>query len=138
MMNIKVNIKPLSINEAWSGKRFKTPLYKQFEQDMFYLLPCPREDIKNAKNLKLTIKINITNYSLDLDNVCKPLLDILVKKGLIKNVAIGIITGKGTKNHHNMAGLSCYIYDYFSKPLNIKELIRSVDNCYIFLNEREA
>jgi DNA-binding response OmpR family regulator len=62
----------------------------------------------------------------------------IVKKGLIKNVAIGIITGKGTKNHHNMAGLSCYIYDYFSKPLNIKELVRSVDNCYIFLNQREV
>ena len=53
----------------------------------------------------------------------------IVKKGLIENVAIGIITGKGTKNHHNMEGLSCYIYDYFSKPLNIKELVRSVENC---------
>jgi DNA-binding response OmpR family regulator len=61
----------------------------------------------------------------------------IVKKGLIKNVAIGIITGKGTKNHHNMNGLSCYIYDYFSKPLNIKELIRSIDCCYIFINERD-
>lgn len=60
----------------------------------------------------------------------------IVKKGLIKNVAIGIITGKGTKNHHNMDGLSCYIYDYFSKPLNIKEIIRSVEGCQIFLNER--
>ena len=60
----------------------------------------------------------------------------IVKKGLIKNVAIGIITGKGTKNHHNMDGLSCYIYDYFAKPLNIKELVKSVEGCYIFLNER--
>ena len=56
----------------------------------------------------------------------------IVKKGLMKNVAIGIITGKGTKNHHNMEGLSCYIYDYFSKPLNIKELVRSVENCPYF------
>ena len=56
----------------------------------------------------------------------------IVKKGLIKNVSIGIITGKGTKNHHNMEGLSCYIYDYFSKPLNIKELVKSVENCPYF------
>jgi DNA-binding response OmpR family regulator len=56
----------------------------------------------------------------------------IVKKGLMKNVAIGIITGKGTKNHHNMDGLSCYIYDYFSKPLNIKELVKSVENCPYF------
>ncbi len=60
----------------------------------------------------------------------------IVKKGLINNVAIGIITGKGTKNHQDMDGLSCYIYDYFSKPLNIKELVRSIDGCQIFLNER--
>jgi DNA-binding response OmpR family regulator len=56
----------------------------------------------------------------------------IVKKGYMENVAIGIITGKGTKNHHNMDGLSCYIYDYFSKPLNIKELVRSVENCPYF------
>jgi DNA-binding response OmpR family regulator len=56
----------------------------------------------------------------------------IVKKGLINNVAIGIITGKGTKNHHNMDGLSCYIYDYFSKPLNIKELVKSIDSCPYF------
>ncbi|KYK34829.1 MAG: hypothetical protein AYK22_04550 [Thermoplasmatales archaeon SG8-52-3] len=61
----------------------------------------------------------------------------IVNKGLIKNVAIGIITGKGTKNHTNMQGLSCYIYDYFSKPLNIRDLIRSVENCDIFINEND-
>jgi len=60
----------------------------------------------------------------------------IVNKGLIKNVAIGIITGKGTKDHQNIDGLRCYIYDYFSKPLNIKELIRSVENCYISINEK--
>ena len=59
----------------------------------------------------------------------------IVKKGLIKNVAIGIITGKGTKDHENMDGLRGYIYDYFSKPLNIKDLLKSVEGCYIFLNE---
>ena len=59
----------------------------------------------------------------------------IVKKGLIKNVAIGIITGKGTENHTNREGLSCYIYDYFSKPLNIKDLIQSVENCQIFTGE---
>jgi DNA-binding response OmpR family regulator len=61
----------------------------------------------------------------------------IVNKGLIKNVAIGIITGKGTKDHQNIDRLRCYIYDYFSKPLNIKELIRSVEGCYIFINEIE-
>jgi DNA-binding response OmpR family regulator len=61
----------------------------------------------------------------------------IVKRGLIKNVAIEIITGKGTKNHQNMEGLRGFIHDYFSKPIDINELLRSVEGCYIFLNERE-
>ena len=60
----------------------------------------------------------------------------IVKRDLIKNVAIEIITGKGTKDHHNMNGLGCFIYDYFSKPLDIKELIKSVERCNAFLSTR--
>ena len=60
----------------------------------------------------------------------------IVERGLIKNVAIGIITGKGTKDHHIMNGLGCFIYDYFSKPLDIKELIKSVERCNAFLSAR--
>lgn len=60
----------------------------------------------------------------------------IVERGLIKNVAIGIITGKGTKDHHIMNGLGCFIYDYFSKPLDIKELIKSVERCNEFLSAR--
>ena len=29
-----VNIKPLSVNQAWAGRRFKTPKYKAFEKEM--------------------------------------------------------------------------------------------------------
>lgn len=61
----------------------------------------------------------------------------IVKRGLIKNVAIGIITGKGTKDHHIIDGLGCYIYDYFSKPLDIKELIKSIERCNAFLSARD-
>jgi len=60
----------------------------------------------------------------------------IVKRDLIKNVAIGIITGKGTKDHHIIDGLGCYIYDYFSKPLDIKELIKSVERCNAFLSAK--
>ena len=60
----------------------------------------------------------------------------IVKRGLIKNVAIGIITGKGTKNHHIIDGLGCYIYDYFSKPLDIKELLKSIERCNAFLSAK--
>lgn len=57
-------------------------------------------------------------------------------KGLMKNVAIEIITGKGTKNHNVMSELGSYIYDYMSKPLDIGKLVSSVEKCYKFLDAR--
>ena len=53
----------------------------------------------------------------------------IVKKGYIKNVAISIITGKGTKDFQKMSVLGSYIYDYLAKPLNIDQLISSVERC---------
>lgn len=57
----------------------------------------------------------------------------IVERGLMKNVAIEIITGKGTKNHERMGTLGSYVYDYLSKPLDINQLISSVNKCNNFL-----
>ena len=53
----------------------------------------------------------------------------IVKRGYMKNVAISIITGKGTKDYQKMGLLGSYIFDYLSKPLNIDQLIASVEKC---------
>ncbi len=60
----------------------------------------------------------------------------IVDRGYIKNVAISIITGKGTKNHNVMGTIGSYVYDYLAKPLDIKELIQSVEKSYNFLIAR--
>jgi Holliday junction resolvase RusA-like endonuclease len=75
---IKLNIKPLSVNKAWQGKRFKTPLYKAYETKMLLMLP------KNIGKIPDQIEVNITfgfsNKASDIDNGVKPFLDILQKK----------------------------------------------------------
>ncbi len=53
----------------------------------------------------------------------------IVKRGYTKNVAIEIITGKGTKNYQKMSILGSYIFDYLAKPLNIDQLLASVERC---------
>jgi len=53
----------------------------------------------------------------------------IVKRGYDKNVAISIITGKGTKDYQKMSLLGSYIFDYLAKPLNIEQLIASVEKC---------
>jgi len=54
----------------------------------------------------------------------------IANRGLMENVAINIITGKGTKDYQKLSVIGSYIYDYLPKPLNIKELIASVEKCY--------
>ena len=53
----------------------------------------------------------------------------IVKRGLMKNVAIAIITGKGTKDSEKMSTLGPYIFDYLPKPLDINQLLSSVEEC---------
>lgn len=74
---IRINIKPLSVNKVWQGKRFKTKDYKDYEKTVLMML-------KPLKNLNKPFKIDITfGFSSplsDIDNPIKPFLDILQKK----------------------------------------------------------
>lgn len=73
----RILIKPLSVNEAWQGRRFKTDKYKAFETEMLYMLP----KLEVPKN-KLFINIIVCYYrnTSDIDNFLKPFLDCLQKK----------------------------------------------------------
>jgi len=37
-MKIEIPIKPLTVNKAWQGRRFKTPAYKQYEKNCRWFL----------------------------------------------------------------------------------------------------
>ena len=73
-----INIKPLSVNKAWQGRRFKTNEYKKYEKDMLNLLPA-NIDIPEGK-FGLYIEAGFSNARSDVDNVAKPFIDILQKK----------------------------------------------------------
>ena len=70
-------IKPLSVNEVWKGRRYKTKAYQAYETEMLYHLPkikVPQGDFH------LTITAGFSNRNADLDNCAKPFIDILQKK----------------------------------------------------------
>ena len=60
----------------------------------------------------------------------------IVDRGYIKNVAINIVSGIGYKEHQQMGILEPYIYDFLSKPVEIRELIKSVEKSNIFLQAK--
>tara|TARA_R110000851_G_scaffold203395_1_gene355229 strand:- start:48 stop:386 length:339 start_codon:yes stop_codon:yes gene_type:complete len=74
----KINIKPLSVNKAWRGRRFKTKDYTQFEKDLLLLLP---KDVKVPEGeLSLWITYGFSSKGSDIDNPTKMVIDILSKK----------------------------------------------------------
>ena len=82
---IKVTLpfRPLSINKAWQGRRYKTREYDDFITDCLWSLP-------RRKMIRGNVAVIMDFYlkrakNCDVDNFIKPLLDIIVKKGYIKD-----------------------------------------------------
>ena len=77
MDEIKVNIKPLSVNDAWQGRRYKTDAYKHYERAMLLMLPAATLP---PPPYRIYYEFGFSNSLADYDNPCKPLGDILQKK----------------------------------------------------------
>ena len=76
-MKAIIYIKPLSVNQAWKGRRFKTDKYKTFERECMLLL--------KASNLpkppfELFMTFGMANKMSDVDNPVKTFVDVLQKK----------------------------------------------------------
>ncbi|MCP4989348.1 MAG: hypothetical protein GY928_25815 [Colwellia sp.] len=76
---VLINIKPLSVNEAWKGRRFKTDAYKAYETTLLWMLPASFK-VPDSPCLELFLEFGFSNKSSDFDNPVKPFVDILQKK----------------------------------------------------------
>lgn len=72
-----INIKPLSVNEAFRGRKYKTPKYDKFELDMLMLLPIKYIGIPPYT---LIIEFGFSSKGSDIDNCLKQTIDCLSKK----------------------------------------------------------
>lgn len=78
----EILIKPLSVNECWQGKRFKTKKYLAYEKELLLMLkPLLIPDGK----LSLDVSFGLSNSLNDIDNSLKPFIDILQKKYLFND-----------------------------------------------------
>jgi Holliday junction resolvase RusA-like endonuclease len=79
---MKINVKPLSINQAYRTQkkttRYKTAEYIAYENNMMFLLP--KADLSKYDKIQLTLDIYVSTKSFDLDNALKPCIDLLQKK----------------------------------------------------------
>jgi len=59
------------------------------------------------------------------------------ERGYMKNVAIEIISALGPRENKRMGVLKPHIYDYLTKPIDLKDLIESVKKGNVFLYARD-
>ena len=72
-----IKIKPLSVNKAWRGRRFKTPEYNKYQRELLALLP----DIELPPSpYTLRLRFGFSSKSSDIDNPVKLKIDILQKR----------------------------------------------------------
>lgn len=76
----RLEIKPLSVNDAWQGKRYKTQKYKKYERDTLLVLPKSLDGVDLSSALHLDICFGFSSSASDIDNPLKPFIDILQKK----------------------------------------------------------
>lgn len=74
---MRIDIKPMSVNKAWQGRRFKTNDYQNYERAVLILLrPMTIPD----GELDIYLKWGFSNKACDFDNPVKLFVDCLQKK----------------------------------------------------------
>lgn len=86
MKSLNIQARPLSVNEAWQGRRFKTPKYEAYEKELFFLLSKEDRTTPIEGMVMIHYRFFFKNHKArDFDNPVKPLQDILVKIGVLKD-----------------------------------------------------
>lgn len=95
----KIKIKPLSVNIAWRGRKFKTDKYKEFEEELFYRLPKQMKVPDGP--LEIFFTFGLSSKNSDWDNSIKPAQDVICKsygfddRRIFKGTAEKVIVEKG-------------------------------------------
>jgi len=81
----QIPIHALSVNKAFQGRRFKTNLYKCYEQETLILLP-KKEMVTGWVEVWYTFGMTAKTFGIsDTGNMEKLLSDIIVRKGYIED-----------------------------------------------------
>jgi len=74
----RIDIRPLSVNEGYTGRRWKTQEHREWERSMLFLLP--RNLYLPKPPYKIFLKFGFSSGSSDWDNGIKFCCDVIAKK----------------------------------------------------------
>jgi Holliday junction resolvase RusA-like endonuclease len=100
MEGTRINVKPMSVNQAWKGGRYKSAVYQDYEHNLMLRLP-PRTEVIDSTDIHLYIEVGIL-ATADLDNIAKCFIDVLQKKYKFNDRYITFIqmTKKNVSKNH--------------------------------------
>lgn len=90
----QIDIKPISTNRLFQGRRFRTQEYDRYEKEVMWKLPAYKMP---EPPFHLIIKVGLSNKLADLDNIIKPFGDILQKRYNFNDRDIHKITAEKVK-----------------------------------------
>lgn len=76
LLSDRLDIKALSVNKAWQGRRFKSHFYKEYADQLVPKLKIGNYDFGKGP-LELNVRVGFSSSASDLDNMLKPFQDIL-------------------------------------------------------------
>lgn len=83
MIKVDVPLRPISVNESFQGRRFKTKECKHWERCFMQMLP--KKEMIRGK-VSVVYRFFLKNHaSIDYDNLLKIMQDNIVKKGYIED-----------------------------------------------------
>lgn len=115
---IRVNVKPLSVNSAFKGQRFKTKEYQDYERKVLALLPNIK--IPDAP-YEIYLKFYFSNSGSDVDNPVKLAVDIMQKKYFFNDKLVYKITSEKALVKKGQECFEFMILPYFPTCTNIKD-----------------
>lgn len=74
---LHLDMKPMSVNRAWKGRRYKSDEYKAYETEMLVRLPAGKLP---PPPYRVTYEFGLSSSLADFDNPVKPTQDVLQKK----------------------------------------------------------
>lgn len=112
---IELQIPPLSVNQAWKGRRYKTEYYKKYEHDLLFLLP--RKKMAKDSTYEVEIVFRFTNANSDCTNPIKLIEDILSKKYGFNDNRVMKFTAIKQVVPHKYVGMSIKIIEIPSEKI---------------------
>lgn len=125
-MLYKLDIKPLSVNRCWRGRRFKTKDYEQYEIELMNELPDTILLPESGIPLQMYIQWGFSSAASDWDNPIKPFQDILQNKYGFndRNVHLGLVCKHKVKKGED------YIHFRIGKLNDLKNIITITEELF--------